>query len=137
MEYIAVVHKEKGSDYGVSFPDFAGCVTAGRTLEEAKEMAAEALEGHIEAMKAEGLDIPAPSSLDEVVLTARGKYADSVAAFFMVSVRGRKQAVRFNATMEGGLLHEVDATAQALGMTRSGLLAQAATHYIREQRRAS
>jgi len=26
--YIAVVHKEADSDYGVSFPDFPGCVTA-------------------------------------------------------------------------------------------------------------
>jgi predicted RNase H-like HicB family nuclease len=28
MEYIAYLHKEKKSDFGVSFPDFPGCVTA-------------------------------------------------------------------------------------------------------------
>ena len=36
--YIAVLHKDKDSDYGVSFPDFPGCITAGSSLEEAKEM---------------------------------------------------------------------------------------------------
>ena len=40
--YIGLVHKDAGSDYGVSFPDLPGCVTAGATLEEAREMAAEA-----------------------------------------------------------------------------------------------
>jgi len=28
MKYIAYLHKNKGSDFGVSFPDFPGCVTA-------------------------------------------------------------------------------------------------------------
>ena len=28
-EYVALLHRDEGSDYGVSFPDFPGCVTAG------------------------------------------------------------------------------------------------------------
>jgi predicted RNase H-like HicB family nuclease len=51
MDYIAIIHKEPNSDFGVSFPDFRGCITAGRTLDEAKDMAAEALTGHIEVMR--------------------------------------------------------------------------------------
>ena len=47
MEYIAYLHKDKDSDFGVSFPDFPGCVTAGRTLEEARQMAVEALTLHM------------------------------------------------------------------------------------------
>ena len=43
MDYIAYLHKDRNSDYGVSFPDFPGCITAGKTLEEAHRMAAEAL----------------------------------------------------------------------------------------------
>ena len=35
MYYIALVHKDPDSDFGVSFPDFPGLVTAGRTLEPA------------------------------------------------------------------------------------------------------
>jgi predicted RNase H-like HicB family nuclease len=41
--YIAVIHKDADSDFGVSFPDLPGCITAGRTLDEARVMAAEAL----------------------------------------------------------------------------------------------
>lgn len=48
--YIGIVHKDAGSDYGVSFPDFPGCVTAGTTPDEAGRMAQEALAGHIAVM---------------------------------------------------------------------------------------
>lgn len=34
--YIALLRKEEDSDFGVSFRDFPGCVTAGRTLDEAQ-----------------------------------------------------------------------------------------------------
>ena len=48
MEYIAYLHKDRDSDYGVSFPDFPGCITAGRTLDEASRLAGEALALHIQ-----------------------------------------------------------------------------------------
>jgi predicted RNase H-like HicB family nuclease len=43
VNYIAVVHKDPNSDFGVSFPDFPGCVTAGSTIDDAKDMAHDAL----------------------------------------------------------------------------------------------
>ncbi len=66
MEYIAYLHKERKSDFGVSFPDFPGCVTAGKTLEEARRMAAEALALHIKGMAEDGEAIPAPSTIDDL-----------------------------------------------------------------------
>jgi predicted RNase H-like HicB family nuclease len=48
--YIALIHKDPESDYGASFPDLPGCVTAGRTLDEAREMAVEALALHLEGL---------------------------------------------------------------------------------------
>ena len=30
-QYIALIHKEPGSDYGVSFPDLPGVISAGKT----------------------------------------------------------------------------------------------------------
>lgn len=42
-KYIAVINKENGKQYGVIFPDFLGYVSVGKNLEEAKEMAQEAL----------------------------------------------------------------------------------------------
>ena len=38
--YIALVHKDEGTSYGVSFPDVPGCISAGDTLEEAVANAA-------------------------------------------------------------------------------------------------
>src|SRR5258708_25467982 len=64
MDYIAYLHKDPKSDFGVSFPDFPGCITAGKTLEEARRMAAEALALHIAGMMEDGEAVPEPSILD-------------------------------------------------------------------------
>lgn len=64
--YIALVHKDEGTSYGVSFPDVPGCISAGDTFEEAVANAAEALAGHFALMKADGDAIPAPRSFDEL-----------------------------------------------------------------------
>lgn len=64
QSYVAYMRKEKRSDYGVELPDMPGCVTAGRTLEEAKANAVEALAGHVAALQEKGEPVPAPSTLD-------------------------------------------------------------------------
>ncbi len=64
--YIALVHKDEGTSYGVSFPDVPGCISAGDTLEEAVANAAEALGGHLALMRADGDAIPAPRSFEEL-----------------------------------------------------------------------
>jgi predicted RNase H-like HicB family nuclease len=67
MDYIAYLHKDRKSDFAVSFPDFPGCITAGRTLEEARRGAAAALSLHIAGMVEDGDKIPNPSTMDDVV----------------------------------------------------------------------
>ena len=64
--FFAVIDKNPDSDYGVMFPDFLGCITAGTTIDEATEMAAEALQFHIDDMIEDGEDIPLRSSLEKV-----------------------------------------------------------------------
>ena len=63
--YIGLIHKDPDSDYSVSFPDLLGCITAGITLDEAREFASEALALHLDGMAADGEAIPEPSSLEE------------------------------------------------------------------------
>ena len=75
--YIGLVHKDPGSDYGVSFPDLPGCATAGSTLEEAREMAAEALALHLEGLQEGGAPVPPPSSANTVI--AHPDAADALA----------------------------------------------------------
>jgi predicted RNase H-like HicB family nuclease len=58
--YIALLRKESKSDFGVNFPDFPGCVTAGSTLEQAHQRAAEALSLHVQGMVEDGRRSPRP-----------------------------------------------------------------------------
>ena len=57
----------------MSFPDFPGCVTFGRTFEEAKTKAAEVLELWLDELMEENQDIPVYEHrpiIDEVQVTA-------------------------------------------------------------------
>jgi predicted RNase H-like HicB family nuclease len=64
--YIALVHKDEGTSYGVSFPDVPGCISAGDTFEEAVANAAEALAGHFAVLRADGETTPPPRSFDQL-----------------------------------------------------------------------
>ncbi len=62
IAYPALFHPdEKG--YWVEFPDIPGCLTEGNTLEEAKEMAKEALSAMLESLDSRKMSIPVPSNI--------------------------------------------------------------------------
>jgi predicted RNase H-like HicB family nuclease len=122
MEYIAYLHKDKNSDYGVSFPDFPGCVTAGSTLEEARRMAGEALGFHIQGMREDGEAIPEPSTLDEL----RSDPAMKGAVAFLVEVEEPEKTVRVNITARESQIAEIDRRARGAGLTRSSYVVQKA-----------
>lgn len=126
--YIALIHKDEGSDYGVSFPDFPGCVSAGATLEEARAGAAEALTLHVEGMVEDGEAVPTPTGLDEVMRDPDNR--DGVA--ILVELAVAPKVVRVNITMQDEVLRAVDRYAEAHGLTRSGFLASAAKRAIHE-----
>jgi predicted RNase H-like HicB family nuclease len=81
--YIALVHKDKGTSYGVSFPDLPGCISAGDTFEEAIDNAAQALAGHLAVMEADGDPIPDGRSPEELKQDAEfvDDSIDAVVAF--------------------------------------------------------
>jgi len=124
MEYIAYLHKDNDSDYGVSFPDFPGCITAGSTLDEASRMAAEALAFHIKGMTEDGETIPEPSKLDAVAEEAR----KTNAVPFLVKVEVPEATVRVNISAPESLLEKIDALAADAGMSRSTFMVQASIH---------
>ncbi len=125
-DYIAIIHKEAGSDYGVSFPDFPGCVTAGKTMDEAKDMAVEALAFHIQGMAEDGEGMPAPSSLDAIM--ASSDFSDGFA--FIVPAPVKEKAIRVQVTLYPSVLAQIDATATERHMSRSAFLANAALKAI-------
>lgn len=73
--YIGLIRKEQGSDYGVDFPDFPGCVTAGRTADEAQRMAIEALALHLDGMLEDRQPLPRPTPLQEIMALPENREA--------------------------------------------------------------
>lgn len=121
--YIGLIHKQAESDFGVSFPDFPGVVTAGTSLEDARIMAEEALAFHIDGLVQDGEAISEPSSLDEVMSDPANR--DGVAVLISVKSESAK-SVRVNVTFPEDVLEQIDKFAESQGLTRSGFLARAA-----------
>ncbi len=129
--YIALIHKESDSDFGVSFPDFPGCVTAGKTIDEAKDMAQEALSGHIKVMNEFGEEMPEPTNLDKIVSSSDS--SDAI-AFFILTIQAKKpKKIRVNITLPEEDLNQIDSFAKQQGMTRSAFLLKAAQETIQTQ----
>ncbi len=132
--YIAVVHKDPGSDFGISFPDFPGCITAGDTIDQAKNMAQKALPFHIKGMLEDGEKIPVPSRLEEIM--ADPEYADAVAFLVITIPEPKPKAIRVNITVPEDTLHQIDAVAKRRGMSRSSFLVRAAQNDMKSNQHA-
>jgi len=126
--YIAVVHKDPKSDFGVSFPDFPGCITAGSSIDEAKDMAHDALSLHIKGMLEDGENIPAPSKLEDIM--GNPDYSDAVAILVVSISEAKPRAVRVNITVPEDILRKIDAVAKKRGMSRSSFLVHVAQNAI-------
>jgi predicted RNase H-like HicB family nuclease len=126
--YIAVVHKDQKSDFGVSFPDFPGCITAGNSIDEAKDMAHDALALHIKGMLEDGEKIPVPSNLEDIM--ADPDYSDAVAILVVTVSETKPRTVRVNITLPEDMLRKIDAVAKKRGMSRSSFLVHAAQNAI-------
>jgi len=69
MRY-AIVIEEAGSNYSAYAPDVPGCVATGRTVEETERAMQEAIEFHLDGLRADQLPIPAASSRVDYVEVA-------------------------------------------------------------------
>lgn len=56
--YTVVVEPDEVGDLVVTVPALPGCVTHGKTIDECKERAVEAIEVHIAGLLADGLTVP-------------------------------------------------------------------------------
>ncbi|AZO00584.1 type II toxin-antitoxin system HicB family antitoxin [Mesorhizobium sp. M9A.F.Ca.ET.002.03.1.2] len=121
--YIGLIHKEADSDFGVSFPDFPGVVTAGVNLDDARAMAEEALAFHVEGLVEDGEAIPEPSSLEEVMSDKDN--LSGVAILVALKTEATK-VVRVNVTIPEDVLNQIDHYAERHGYSRSGFLTAAA-----------
>jgi predicted RNase H-like HicB family nuclease len=127
--YIAVVHKDPDSAYGISFPDLPGCFSAADDEADIIPNALEAVELFLEPDHPE---LPTPSSIDKIKSDplvaadlAEGAYLLSIPYHF-----NPHRSTRVNFTINKGLLKLVDEEAARRKMTRSALLAQAAEREV-------
>ncbi len=125
--YIALIRKEPDSDFGVDFPDFPGCVTAGSTLDEARAMADEALRFHVDGMLEDRESLPEPQSLEAIMADP----ANLEAVAFLVDLPDSPtRTVRVNVTLPEPILRRIDDWAKSHGLSRSAFLAEAALESI-------
>jgi predicted RNase H-like HicB family nuclease len=129
-QYVALIHKDASSDYGVSFPDLPGCVTAGLTLDDARALAQEALSLHLEGLLEDGEALPSPSSLEDIMKVAINR----AAVAFLVEARIADRSIRINVSIPESDLKEIDAYARTHDLSRSGLFLKATKLAIDENR---
>ena len=61
MRY-AIVLEDAGGNFSAYVPDLPGCVATGATVEETETAIREAVEFHLEGLRADNLPVPAASS---------------------------------------------------------------------------
>jgi predicted RNase H-like HicB family nuclease len=66
MRYAVVIERADGN-FSAYVPDLPGCVATGATVEAVEAEIRDAIRFHIDGLKADGLPVPAPSSLAEYV----------------------------------------------------------------------
>jgi len=131
QKYIALFEKVEGKEaYGVVFPDFPGCISAGNTFDEAMQMAHEALAGHVNLLKEDGEDIPAPRTLDQIKRSWEDwkeweKNYDFVVGYVML-LPLKTSAKRVNIMLDETLLTQIDKVTK----NRSSFLAEAARRML-------
>jgi predicted RNase H-like HicB family nuclease len=129
-QYIALFHKRRRKGYGVSFPDFPGCIAIGDDFETALREAAEALAFHVEGLREDGQKVPKPRTLEQV--QAEGEdwiewEGAIVATVPLLPPEGR--SLRVQITIDERLLSKIDAVSK----NRSAFLSDAARRLLDER----
>ncbi len=57
-----VIYEKGATSWGAYVPDLPGVITVGNSREEVERLIRQAVEFHLEGMRDEGIEIPAPSS---------------------------------------------------------------------------
>lgn len=135
MRYLAFIHSDRDSTneaaFGISFPDFPGCVSDGDSIEEVVVRGGEALSFHIAGMVEDGEEIPRPRSSAEVCADpelADWREGAELAWVAVIVDTGRPR--RINISIDAGLLEAIDIETSRRKMTRSAFLSSAARREI-------
>ena len=137
MKLPLAIHKDPGTEYGVTVPGVPGCFSSGETIDEAIASAEEAIASHIRICLE--LNDPIDVSTDPIdAYLNNPDYAGAIWALAEVdlSILDNKPE-RFNVSMPRLVLSRIDSYAEAHHETRSGFLARAALDLMAREHRAA
>ena len=113
--YPAVLERGREGAFGAWFPDFPGCVAAGKSQEETIEKAEDRLAQAVDVLFEQGRLLPDSTPIERIVLP---KGCDFL-AYFIVGVDPPDPSERVNVYLPKSLIGRVDRRAAELGMSRS------------------
>ena len=123
MLYPVYVHKDEGSAFGVTVPDFPGCFSAADDWDELPVKVREAVELYCDG---EDLAIPAPGNID--AYANNDDYTNGQWVYVEIDTgKLNAKTVRINVSLPENLIAQIDQQAKAQGMSRSGFLSVAAS----------
>jgi len=126
MHYVALIHKDPDSAYGVSFPDLPGCYSAGDTLEETTRNATEGLGSFVRWLESDGDAVPQPRTPDAILADPQlAEDLEGATLVLIPLVRDLGSTTRINVSLDLGLLEAVDFEARQRKQTRSAFIASA------------
>lgn len=129
MRYPVVIHKDPGSDYGVTVPDLPGCFSAGESVDDSLDSVIEAIECHVEGLLIDGENIPLPIAIE--THQKNPDFSDGIWALVDVDFSKLSGKIRrINVTIPERILNRIDNYAQRKGESRSGFITAATIEYM-------
>ena len=130
MKYFyALVHKDEGSAFGVTFPDLPGCFSAADDMQDVMANACEALE-----LWFQDVDDVAPMRLDQARSAVADDLADGAFLIAVPRIKNENRSTRVNLSLDLGMVEAIDKAATERSLTRSAFVAQAARNEIERRR---
>jgi predicted RNase H-like HicB family nuclease len=124
--FLALVHKDPDSAYGITFPDLPGCFAAADDQACILRKAVEALELWFE----DASSVP-PRGPEAIAREVADDLAQGAFLIAVPLVQPSSRQKRVNISLDAGTLEAIDQAAEGLGLTRSGFLTMAALNEIR------
>ncbi|UJW74624.1 type II toxin-antitoxin system HicB family antitoxin [Rhizobium sp. SL42] len=125
--YVAIVHKDAESAYGISFPDLPSVFSAADDEDDIVGNAIEALR-----LWAQDENLPDPASHADILARedVRRELRDGAFLIRVPLIEDDTRTVRANITLEAGTLAAIDIAAKQRGLTRSAFIASCARKEI-------
>jgi predicted RNase H-like HicB family nuclease len=124
--YPAVLERADGGVFAIWFPDFPGCVAAGRSQEEAAARAEEALARALQETAESEAAFPAPTAFEAIVTPAEA----DVVSLLAIGASPPNPSERVNVYLPKSLIARADALAAEWGMSRSSFFGLALTQTL-------